>query len=448
MNISIHVDEPFLSRFPDRPKTHLVESELTIGLLDQKKFHKYANKQILIVSSSAKSLDFYEDEMDSPVDEILISNTRRTPPKPSFTLPQDLKLVREKPFVINLKVFFDTSSDDQKLTGEHLEPRGNIIFNLHDKYGNLQRDVAFEQREYSQAYDQRLHHIYLSKSTLKNLQIDESELNDVFGYMTVLKPCQTKLLELDTVSILIKNLNFDRAEQLRFSKQKLLNRCIFRGQPLSIKEIQEKNVVNNHVNVSSSAGSVMLQELTATFRDTLRSDDLSSCLKPNSKQKRKKDLSESTLTVGTMHISSSNYDTRVQCGIVTENTKICFRSLSSAYFLVVQFAKEMWNPSAYREINFERCIKVIENLFTHFEMNKCSHEIRVIASMSVLIWGLDAKSEKLRSMCRTVHPEVKKSIFQDADIADFYEEILVPAGLNYADTCRYVTSRLQEKFTK
>lgn len=70
---------------------------------------------------------------------------------------------------------------------------------------------------------------------------------------------------------------------------------------------------------------------------------------------------------------------RVACGVVTENTKIVFRSSTSLVYLFIQMSSEMWDVDINGDLYFEKAINgFFADLFTKWKENACSHEVTIV----------------------------------------------------------------------
>lgn len=61
---------------------------------------------------------------------------------------------------------------------------------------------------------------------------------------------------------------------------------------------------------------------------------------------------------------------RVACGVITEDTKIVFRSSTSMVYLFIQMSSEMWDFDIHGDLYFEKAVNgFLADLFTKWKVN-------------------------------------------------------------------------------
>lgn len=67
---------------------------------------------------------------------------------------------------------------------------------------------------------------------------------------------------------------------------------------------------------------------------------------------------------------------RVACGVVTEETKIVFRSSTSQVYLFLQMSSEMWDFDIYGDLYFEKAVNgFLSELFAKWKRHGSNHEV-------------------------------------------------------------------------
>lgn len=69
---------------------------------------------------------------------------------------------------------------------------------------------------------------------------------------------------------------------------------------------------------------------------------------------------------------------RVACGVITEDTKIVFRSSTSQVYLFLQMSSEMWDFDIYGDLYFEKAVNgFLSELFAKWKRHGSNHEVIV-----------------------------------------------------------------------
>jgi hypothetical protein len=76
---------------------------------------------------------------------------------------------------------------------------------------------------------------------------------------------------------------------------------------------------------------------------------------------------------------------RELCGVITENTKIIFRSETAKYFLFIQMSKEMWEFDEDGEMFFAKCVHgFLPELFSKWKCTGTNHVVSIILFTRIL----------------------------------------------------------------
>ncbi|KAM7355219.1 GATOR complex protein Iml1 isoform 2-T2 [Cochliomyia hominivorax] len=70
---------------------------------------------------------------------------------------------------------------------------------------------------------------------------------------------------------------------------------------------------------------------------------------------------------------------RVSCGVITEETKIVFRSSTSMVYLFLQMSSEMWDFDIHGDLYFEKAVNgFLTELFHKWKKLGCNHEVTIV----------------------------------------------------------------------
>ncbi|XP_038215231.1 GATOR complex protein Iml1 isoform X4 [Zerene cesonia] len=70
---------------------------------------------------------------------------------------------------------------------------------------------------------------------------------------------------------------------------------------------------------------------------------------------------------------------RVACGVITEDTKIVFRSSTSMVYLFIQMSSEMWDFDIHGDLYFEKAVNgFLADLFAKWKKNGSNHEVTIV----------------------------------------------------------------------
>ncbi|KAL3269605.1 hypothetical protein HHI36_008669 [Cryptolaemus montrouzieri] len=70
---------------------------------------------------------------------------------------------------------------------------------------------------------------------------------------------------------------------------------------------------------------------------------------------------------------------RVACGVLTEDTKVVFRSSTSMVYLFLQMSSEMWDFDIYGDLYFEKAVHgFLAELFAKWKKHQSNHEVTIV----------------------------------------------------------------------
>lgn len=70
---------------------------------------------------------------------------------------------------------------------------------------------------------------------------------------------------------------------------------------------------------------------------------------------------------------------RVSCGVITDDTKIIFRSSTSMVYLFIQMSSEMWDFDIHGDLYFEKSVNgFLTELFHKWKKFGCNHEVTMV----------------------------------------------------------------------
>lgn len=70
---------------------------------------------------------------------------------------------------------------------------------------------------------------------------------------------------------------------------------------------------------------------------------------------------------------------RVSCGVITDDTKVVFRSSTSMVYLFIQMSSEMWDFDIHGDLYFEKAVNgFLTDLFGKWKRMGCNHEVTIV----------------------------------------------------------------------
>lgn len=74
-----------------------------------------------------------------------------------------------------------------------------------------------------------------------------------------------------------------------------------------------------------------------------------------------------------------SFGERVACGVITEDTKVVFRSSTSMVYLFLQMSSEMWSFDLFGDLYFEKAVNgFLTELFAKWKKQGCNHEVTIV----------------------------------------------------------------------
>ena len=70
---------------------------------------------------------------------------------------------------------------------------------------------------------------------------------------------------------------------------------------------------------------------------------------------------------------------RVACGVITQDTKVVFRSTTAMVYLFIQMSSEMWDFDMYGDLYFEKAVNgFLYEMFSKWQKTGASHEVELL----------------------------------------------------------------------
>lgn len=70
---------------------------------------------------------------------------------------------------------------------------------------------------------------------------------------------------------------------------------------------------------------------------------------------------------------------RVACGVITDDTKVVFRSSTAMVYIFLQMSSEMWDFDIYGDLYFEKAVNgFLSDLFMKWKRNGSNHEVTIV----------------------------------------------------------------------
>ena len=67
---------------------------------------------------------------------------------------------------------------------------------------------------------------------------------------------------------------------------------------------------------------------------------------------------------------------RVACGLITQDTKVVFRSTTAMVYLFIQMSSEMWDFDMHGDLYFEKAVNgFLYEMFSKWQKTGASHEV-------------------------------------------------------------------------
>lgn len=105
--------------------------------------------------------------------------------------------------------------------------------------------------------------------------------------------------------------------------------------------------------------------------------------------------------------------TRVACGVISENTKIVFRSSTSNLYLLIQMSSEMWDFDIHGDLYFEKAINgFLADLFNKWKKLGSNHDVTIVL-FSRTFYEANSLEEFPEAMRLCLREDHKGRIYED-----------------------------------
>ncbi|CAH1232898.1 DEPDC5 [Branchiostoma lanceolatum] len=103
---------------------------------------------------------------------------------------------------------------------------------------------------------------------------------------------------------------------------------------------------------------------------------------------------------------------KVGSGVITEDTKIVFRSSTSMVYLFIQLSREMWEFDIHGDLYWEKACMFLKELFTRWKENNSNHEVTIVV-FSRTFYDADSVDDFPQSMRKCLQVDYKGRICED-----------------------------------
>lgn len=104
---------------------------------------------------------------------------------------------------------------------------------------------------------------------------------------------------------------------------------------------------------------------------------------------------------------------RVACGVITDDTKVVFRSSTSMVYLFLQMSSEMWDFDIYGDLYFEKAVNgFLSDLFMKWKKNGSNHEVTIVL-FSRTFYKANSLEEFPESMRECLQKDYKGRFYED-----------------------------------
>ncbi|XP_070501407.1 GATOR complex protein Iml1 isoform X4 [Chironomus tepperi] len=108
-----------------------------------------------------------------------------------------------------------------------------------------------------------------------------------------------------------------------------------------------------------------------------------------------------------------SFGERVSCGVITEDTKVVFRSSTSMVYLFIQMSSEMWDFDIHGDLYFEKAVNgFLTDLFAKWKKQGSNHEVTIVL-FSRTFYAAKSKDEFPVHMRDCLQMDYKGRFFED-----------------------------------
>jgi len=111
---------------------------------------------------------------------------------------------------------------------------------------------------------------------------------------------------------------------------------------------------------------------------------------------------------------------RVACGVITQDTKVVFRSTTAMVYLFIQMSSEMWDFDMYGDLYFEKAVNgFLYEMFSKWQKTGASHEVTIVL-FSRVFYEAEDLSEFPAHMKECLQTDYRRGRFYE----DFYRVVV------------------------
>ncbi|XP_064612475.1 LOW QUALITY PROTEIN: GATOR1 complex protein DEPDC5-like [Liolophura sinensis] len=104
---------------------------------------------------------------------------------------------------------------------------------------------------------------------------------------------------------------------------------------------------------------------------------------------------------------------KVTCGVVSEDTRIVFRSPTAVVSIFIQMSSEMWEFDNYGDLYFEKAVDgFLKDLFAKWKEQNCLHDVTIVL-FSRTFFDAKSRDEFPRSMRDCVQQDYRGRFYED-----------------------------------
>ena len=101
------------------------------------------------------------------------------------------------------------------------------------------------------------------------------------------------------------------------------------------------------------------------------------------------------------------------CGVITQDTKVVFRSTTAMVYLFIQMSSEMWDFDMYGDLYFEKAVNgFLYEMFSKWQKNGASHEVTIVL-FSRILYEADSLEEFPDHMRECLQQDYKGKFYED-----------------------------------